>query len=259
MNTSTIRTVSEFIKIIEEFDKETLHQVDGNASKKLLFRGQADIKWQFLPGLFREKKYYDNEGRICSEVERQFPEEFKGLSQMDKVIKLQHYGAPTRLLDFTGNPLVALYFACSTEIDRDGVVCAHNMPVFSSDSPYMMLYQNIIFDPSFDSVGTVNGEKIDMRNMNTTAGIMPYINNQRMRNQDGYFAFFGYNGAFRQFNSTPLDPQMNDIFLIAQITIPKEEKKHLLKDLSTLGIKKSFLFPELENQIKSIVEDIVSE
>lgn len=34
----------------------------------------------------------------------------------------QHYGLPTRLLDWTYNPLIALYFACCSNFDKDGIV-----------------------------------------------------------------------------------------------------------------------------------------
>lgn len=33
----------------------------------------------------------------------------------------QHYGLPTRLLDWTYNPLIALYFACCSNFDKDGM------------------------------------------------------------------------------------------------------------------------------------------
>jgi hypothetical protein len=41
------------------------------------------------------------------------------------VALLQHYGTPTRLLDVSFNPLVALYFASASHPEEDGFVFAH--------------------------------------------------------------------------------------------------------------------------------------
>ena len=50
-----------------------------------------------------------------------FPQEFAGLSNLSKLAKMQHYTYPTRLLDLTTNPLVALWFACSDYSRYGGV------------------------------------------------------------------------------------------------------------------------------------------
>ena len=101
-------------------------------SQKFYFRGQANCNWDVVPGIFREN-YLSYESELINGAYLRNPSEFRQLdTDFEKLAKLQHYGLPTRLLDVTSNPLVALYFACqpyqeynneeNTIIEPDGIV-----------------------------------------------------------------------------------------------------------------------------------------
>lgn len=87
-----------------------------NGDKRILmYRGQADKNFGISPSIFR-KNGLKREAQMIQELKRLAPAEFAyGDSALDYLVKMQHYGLPTRLLDITSNPLVALYFACSDE------------------------------------------------------------------------------------------------------------------------------------------------
>lgn len=245
-----IKTVSEYLSIIEKLYKDA-PAFFGKTPLKVLFRGQENLEWPLLPGLFRYESFYHNEIDLIKELERKLPQEFNQKNILEKLIKMQHYGAPTRLLDLTGNPLVGLYFACSQKMESDGVVYVENGPLFSIDSPGIqaierMMYNKQWFDEQYD-------EKL--KDEHTVAIIKSPINNQRLHNQDGYFALYNYHGKYKKFDWSPLD--IDGGFLLAKIIIPSEEKSALVKELSLLGIKKSFLFPELQYEVESVIDDLV--
>ena len=78
------------------------------------FRGQANKKWNMNPSIFREQYLIENEDKIIKDVLTNCPDDFLPPDTLfEKLVKLQHYGCKTRLLDLTTNALVALYFACN--------------------------------------------------------------------------------------------------------------------------------------------------
>ena len=94
------------------------------------FRGHSNAaKYKLEPSIYREdNKYYRNEDNIIRDAIINNPDEFSDKDTLfDTLVKLQHYGYPTRLLDLTSNPLVAAYFTVRNG-DEDGEIIIFDIP-----------------------------------------------------------------------------------------------------------------------------------
>lgn len=80
------------------------------------FRGTA-----LVPNVFRSKSYKRYETDILLELIANAPEIFSSKTTFEQLVLAQHYGAPTRLLDISSNPLIALFFACENYSDKNSI------------------------------------------------------------------------------------------------------------------------------------------
>ena len=91
--------------------------------KWTFFRGLANAGWPLAPGVARPDKAPSAGWR--PEVEQRLFRDFRRIAQtfepglsfndLDWLAVAQHFGLPTRLLDWTDNPLVAAWFAVADE------------------------------------------------------------------------------------------------------------------------------------------------
>ena len=116
-----ITNMADFLKKI---DSNGIGPSTNNGNKLLFYRGHSDGKNHKLePSIFRDKGHTSKEDIMFSEIISSNPNDFLGdNSTFDKLAKMRHYSFPTRLLDVTSNPLVALYFSCNEETEEDGQV-----------------------------------------------------------------------------------------------------------------------------------------
>lgn len=130
---------------------DTVLEHDGNT---LGYRGVSNRDYKLVPSIGRVSK--DDQMRAMSSEQGMFFNFKKELVRFQKVasdiecaILAQHFGLPTRLLDWTTNPLVALHFAINSKTDSDACVYLLSFLVESiseEDVDYTSLFPNIIFD-----------------------------------------------------------------------------------------------------------------
>lgn len=131
-----VEDLHQWMKFVTLSEKERVsyHWTDcgpEEEGRKWLFRGQVDAEWPITSTLERTtlfKRFSSEDYR--KKVERHYIDEFRrrshgilaerSLTPFDLVAMMQHYGAPTRLIDFTYSAYVALYFAVNGENAQKG-------------------------------------------------------------------------------------------------------------------------------------------
>ena len=285
----TIRSVSEYLECLSKIKTEP--KATFSVGCFTLFRGQANANWLLSPSLYRQN-LFEAENLLLTEIKHICPNEF-GDNRFDSLVKMQHFGMPTRLLDVTTNPLVSLYFACesSEQSNEDGIVYIFpNMPVSWSNDPLVDLVMDFVYDyfPRkmwLDQMLDQSQKKyrngsyrlipdtIDslLHYLTVPAfAVMPAKTNERIEAQDGAFFVFGMHFSNREVSTNPgtigrvyynFEPiEIDNVQQIWKKTetlrIPAAAKKGILNQLDILGINERKLFPDLSHQINHTVRTV---
>lgn len=233
--TVTVTNLREYLEITAQF------------SKNMLYRGQSSTDWSLLPSLGRidTKKinldriggWYALENQIMSRfIRHAIPLlSYKPENYIEWLVLAQHHGLPTRLLDWTQNPLVALYFSCSTLTNDDSIVWA--------------------LEPKF-----VHSMEMDLQKLDSLQVYFPTNIDPKIVAQKGCFTIQPLPKKSEEF--IPLEKDRETLSIgthsVSKIIIPNdpEVKDNILYDLANCGIDETVIYPDLYGLSRQIKRDL---
>lgn len=235
----------------------------------VFWRGESSKYTYPTSSISRQVKLANNEDQISQEVLDIAAEDFKNdQSKFEKLVRMQHYGIPTRLIDITFNPLVALFFAVqSDDNEEDGFVYLYfeENPVSYKDKEVEILskiaLQNIRSLESFKAENNldISIEQLEiMVNKNYFINDTPIENNNRINRQEGTFVICG-----NEINDNGITDEIKplDSYPLRTFKIPYEYKESIKEELDSLGYNIYNLYvdlPSVADYIKSKYKEFSS-
>jgi len=224
-----------------------------NATSIPWFRGQDDFSWKLTPSIYRDG-LYEFEREILRDFKLSshiiIKKDFLGVdNEIEWIFLMQHYGLPTRLLDWTESSLIALYFSVRNyKNTQDSVVWIldgwslnereETYDVFSIPDETSPIIEDYILPPSYTRERDIKAKY--------PIAIRAKKNNARILAQKGQFTIHGS-------LSIALDDLVKDLnkktnyspIYLKQIKISGIHKLDILKELYVSGISDSVVFPEI--------------
>lgn len=245
----------------------------GTTLRKSWFRGNCETINELKPSVYWKNKYegLNTEFSYVEEFKRFVPMLAENLPLRDDhlswLIIMQHYGVPTRLLDWTESILVALYFAVSKNQDRDGELWAMNPYKLNELHNNKLLYgvatidnaivKYLAAEPMYkeglehNRVLRESEFGLDFKDIpRYPVAVQCPLIFPRMVSQLSTFTIHP-----SKENKTILDLLQDKKSLVRYI-IPSESKKPIYEDLYTLGIKRSTLFQDIDSLSCDLIHKI---
>lgn len=216
-----------------------------NTTGQFWFRGHASVEWDLTPSALRysAKAKRTRALELLPEFKRvaeiRIPRPPRPGEDLMWVQLAQHYGLPTRLLDWTESATIALFFACEKPM-RDGLVFVLNP-----------IDLNRLSDPKKPRVLDAHSDEEIIRRYLRLGGkrtprarspiaVNPVWNSERLMLQKGVFTLHGARFS--------LDG--NQVPSLVALPILRESKLKLRSELERVGVDEMAIFPELEHSCR---------
>jgi hypothetical protein len=243
------------------------------------FRGHKKATYPLVPTVMREHKsgapiYLPNEDLMAKELLISHYDEFQNdVFCFDRLVRMRHFGLPTRLLDISSNPLISLFFACEDGLledgqvlifgvskdkikyyDSDTVSCLSNLSKLSrherdnidtsldleafNDTPCIKkLWHHVCAEKAYFE------KRIDPGHIGSIVCVKAKLTNNRIRSQHGAFLLFGHLAKM------PADGLEG--ISIQRITV--KNKREIKERLNRININASTVYPSIDKSAEEIM------
>jgi len=228
---------------------------------KLWFRGQPCASLKLLPSLYRSSifllnanggydQHFRNEKIAILKMQKYFNEKNgTNLGFLQTMYKAQHHGLPTRLLDFSSERFVALYFAVESVKPHQILDVGDPTDESEYSKQYCSVYcinPVVINKLSIDTneiAGNNLEEEIDINKMTYPIAVNPPIIDKRIKAQKSKFLLYGSLSV--SFDDIP--KYNNEL---VKILIKKKDCLKIYEELKVIGYSHYSIFPDIEGVIK---------
>ncbi len=238
----------------------------GTTCRQYWFRGHSRIFESLLPAAYREP-FHSSRPNIEFWAGQRF--RFRARSFAARVpewgdylswlLMMQHYGVPTRLLDWTESVLVALYFAAGEPNNQPGEIWCMNPARLNScsqsyicmpDDPRVRYLAAEVFLEQKRLPGLAESIELEAPPARALAFIPPF-EFPRMAAQMSRFTIHPSRDG-----TALIEFLLRNEKCLVRYNVSAANKARLRKDLASLGVSHDTLFHSLESLAKTIREEI---
>jgi hypothetical protein len=212
----------------------------------LWFRGQRDAEWDVQAGVYRDE-HREHERNYMHRFRSRAGTRYANLPRQEELSLwlglMQHYGLPTRLLDWSRSPLVATYFALETYLyeHHDG----------GSDAAIWVLEPHKLnfIECGADVTPTLDANMCEALvkpaffhrwpETNRVLAVMASEHDLRMFVQQGCFTIHS--------DPTPLNLRPNCDNYLSRFVVPENAVRRLAHEIEVCGFRKGDIYPDLGN------------
>ncbi len=254
----SLKDMEENMKIFYQFKSNCFY------TGPHLFRGHANHEWSIIPAIARTKKKPHELAAIEKEMVHEFistmksngfgcyiREKYLNAQYLDEWLMLQqaqHYGLPTRLIDWTYKENIAMAFAVldSSMDNYDGAVflfLGQHESVLNHDSEYGYVDLNPY------TIVKAGEFKIILPNTHLDEQMNNVIGERRMSKQGGKF-------IIQDYATSTLDLAENSQFekMLFKFIIPSDSKTAIRNEFAQLGVNQDTLYHAKIDKIDYIVK-----